>query len=148
MFGSSAAPDITAVSAVDALTAEVKPAILLLLAAVLLLLVAATANVASLQLARATTRRREMALRAAIGAGAGRLTQQLIVESGLIGFGGGIAGLALVAAVHRVLPSVLPADFPRVDAIAIDWRVLLFGVMAALVTSLACGLLPALQARR
>jgi putative ABC transport system permease protein len=139
---------ISAVLAVDALTAEVRPAILLLLAAVVLLLLAATANVASLQLARATTRRREIALRAAIGAGTARLTQQLIVESGLIGIGGGFAGLCVVVALHRVLPSVLPADFPRVDAIAIDGRVLLFGVTAALITSMACGLLPALQARR
>ncbi len=148
MFGSSAPPEISAQPAVEALIADVRPAILLLLAAVVLLMAAATANVASLQLARAMTRRREIAVRAAIGAGTGRLTQQLLVESGLIGVGGAAAGIAVVFALHRALPSILPADFPRVDAVAIDGRVLLFAVATALATSMACGLLPAFQVRR
>lgn len=148
MFGSSGPPDISAEPAVEALTGEVRPAILLLLAAVALLLVAATANVASLQLARATTRRREIAVRAAIGAGTRRLTQQLLVESGIIGVGGAIIGIGVVFALHRALPSILPADFPRADAVAIDGRVLFFAVATALATSLACGLLPAVQVRQ
>lgn len=148
MFGSTMPPEIAAQPAVEAMTAEVRPAILVLLAAVALLLVTATANVASLQLARATTRRREMAVRSAIGAGGGRLTRQLVVESSLIGAGGGISGVLLTVTLHRALPSILPADFPRVADIAIDWRVLLFAAGLAIATSIACGLLPAAQARR
>lgn len=148
MFGSSGPPEIAAMPAVEAMTADVKPAILVLLAAVVLLLATATANVGSLQLARATTRRREIAIRAAIGAGAARIARQLVVESALLGIGGGVAGLCVVAALSRALPSLLPADFPRVADIVIDGRVLLFGLAASLVTSVVCGLLPALQARR
>jgi putative ABC transport system permease protein len=129
------------------LTADVKPAIVVLLAAVALLLVTATANVASLQLARAATRRHEMAVRAAIGAGAARLARQLLVESAMLGLAGGAAGLALAAALHRVLPAVLPADFPRLDDVAMDGRVLLFAVAVSLLTSVVCGLMPALHAR-
>jgi predicted permease len=148
LFGSNAPPDITAVPAVEAMTAEVRPAILVLLAAVALLLITATANVASLQLARATSRRREMALRAALGAGGGRVARQLVVESSLVGVAGGLAGLLLAATFHRVLPSVFPADFPRVADIALDWRVLAFAMGVSMIASVACGLLPAAQARR
>ena len=148
LFGSTASPDITATPAVEAMTADVRPAILVLLAAVALLLITATANVASLQLARATSRKREMALRAAIGAGTGRLTRQLVVESSLVGVAGGLAGLLLAAGFHRVLPSLLPADFPRLADIALDWRVLAFAIAVSMIASVACGLLPAAQARR
>ena len=76
---------------------------------VALLLITATANVASLQLARATTRRREMAVRAAIGAGQRRIVRQLLVENAIVGLCGGVAGLALAAGLQRLLPSLLPA---------------------------------------
>lgn len=148
MFGGSGPAEITAVPALEMMTADVKPALMVLLAAVGLLLVTATANVASLQLARATARRREIAIRAAIGAGGGRLTRQLVVESALIGVAGGLAGFALAAALHRALPSVLPADFPRAADVAIDARVLLFVVGVSMAASIACGVLPALHARR
>jgi predicted permease len=148
MFGGSGAAEIRAIPAVDQMTADVRPALVVLLAAVALLLVTATANVASLQLARAATRRREMAIRAAIGAGGGRLTRQLIVENGLTGIAGGAAGVALALALHRALPALLPADFPRVDAIAVDWRVLLFAAAVSMGASIVCGLAPARQARR
>ncbi len=130
------------------MTQDVKPAIVVLLAAVALLLVTATANVASLQLARAATRRHELAIRAAIGAGTARLTRQLLVESGILGLAGGAAGLALAVALHRMLPAILPADFPRLDDVAVDYRVLLFAVVISLAASVACGLMPAFDARR
>ena len=130
------------------MTAEVRPALLVMLAAVALLLATATANVAGLQLARATARRREIAVRAAIGAGAARLTRQLVVESGLVGAAGAVAGFALAWALHRALPSLLPADFPRVDSIAVDGRVVIFVAGLALLVSVVCGVLPALHARR
>src|SRR5207248_4153637 len=147
-FGGNGPAAIVAVPAIELMTAEVRPALLILLAAVTLLLVTATANVASLQLARAATRRREIAIRAAIGAWTGRLTRQLVVESTLVGIAGGTAGLAFSAALHRALPSLLPADFPRVADVAVDWRVMTFTAVVAIATSVACGLLPALHARR
>ena len=92
MFGSSAAPDVTLVPALEAMTADVRPAIVLLFAAVALLLATATANVGSLQLTRATTRRRELAVRAALGASASALRRHMMAESGLVGAIGGWAG--------------------------------------------------------
>lgn len=148
MFGGNGPAVINAVPAIDMMTAEVRPALMVLLAAVTLLLVTATANVASLQLARATTRRREIAIRAAIGAGAARLARQLVVESALIGAAGGVAGVALTLALHRALPSILPAGFPRLDAVTVDAGVMLFAVLLSIAASVACGLLPALFARR
>jgi len=148
LFGAKEPIDIAVTPARDALTQDVKPAIVVLLAAVGLLLITATANVASLQLARAATRRHELAIRAAIGAGTARLTRQLLVESGILGLAGGAAGLALAVALHRMLPAILPADFPRLDDVAMDYRVLLFAVAISLAASVACGLMPAFDARR
>ena len=148
LFGAKGPIDVVVTPARDALTADVKPAIVVLLVAVALLLATATANVASLQLARAATRRHELAIRAAIGAGAARLTRQLLVESAMLGVAGGAAGLVLAVALHRLLPAVLPADFPRLDDVAMDWRVLLFAVVLSLGTSVVFGLMPALGARR
>ena len=148
LFGAKEPIDIAVTPARDALTQDVKPAIVVLLAAVGLLLITATANVASLQLARAATRRHELAIRAAIGAGTARLTRQLLVESGILGLAGGAAGLALAVALHRMLPAILPADFPRLDDVAMDYRVLLFAMAISLAASVACGLMPAFDARR
>jgi predicted permease len=148
LFGANGPIDVSVAPARDALIAEVKPAIIVLLVAVLLLLATATANVASLQLARTTTRRRELATRAAIGAGAGRLTRQLLVESAILGFAGGLAGLAVAIAGHRALPSILPTDFPRLDDVALDARVVAAAAALSIATSMGCGLLPALQAMR
>jgi predicted permease len=148
LFGGNGPAEVRAVPAVEQMTADVRPALLVLLAAVALLLVTATANVASVQLARAATRRRELAIRAAIGAGSARLTRQLVVESLLTGAGGGLIGLALALALHAALPSMLPADFPRAADIAVDWRVLLLAIGASAAASVTCGLLPAWHARR
>jgi putative ABC transport system permease protein len=148
MFGSAAPPDVSVVPALDALTADVRPALSVFFVAVALLLITATANVASLQLARATVRRREIAIRSALGAGGARLARQLLVESVVLGLAGGVIGLVLAGALHRALPSVLPADFPRLDDVAIDGRVMAFALGLSLVTSVAFGLWPALQVRR
>jgi putative ABC transport system permease protein len=148
MFGSASPPDLAVVRAADALTADVRPAILVLMAAVALLLMSATGNVAGVQLARATTRRREMAVRAALGAGIGRLTRQLVIESSLVASAGGLLGLGLAFALLRGLKTILPPDFPRLEDVSIDSRVLLFTSALSLATGIVCGVLPAIQARR
>lgn len=145
VFGSDGAIQVTAVPMLQALTADVRPAILILLAAVVLLLVTATANVASLQLARATARRRELAVRSALGAARGRLVRQTLVENVLLGLLGGVAGVALAAVLHRALPAILPATFPRIEDIAFGWRIQAFAFAIAILAGLGCGALPALH---
>lgn len=148
VFGSVGAVQITALPLLDALTRDVRPAILIMLAAVVLLLVTATANAASLQLARASARRRELAIRTALGAGRGRLVRQTLVENLLLGLLGGVAGLALAALMHRALPAILPADFPRLDDLAFDLRIQAFAIAVSVAAGLGCGLLPALHVWR
>ena len=148
VFGTTSKAVIAATPLMDALTADVRPAILVLLAAVGLLLVAAVMNVASMQLAHAAARRREVALRAALGGGAGRIARQLFVENGVIAVTGGAAGLALAVALHQLLPRLLPADFPRLEDVTFGWPVAAFAVAASLAASLVFGALPTLLARR
>jgi predicted permease len=148
IFGGRGPIEVTAVPLRDALTADVRRPLVVLLCATGLLLATATANVAGLQLARATTRRRELAIRAALGAGGGRLVRQLLVESLLLGLFGGGSGLALAALLHRPASSLLPADFPRLADLHLDATVVFFALAASVLTSIAFGVLPAWQARR
>src|SRR5262249_5598074 len=128
IFGSNGPLEITAQPLREAWTADVRRPLIILLAAVGLLFATAVANVANLQLARALPRRREMAVRAALGAGTARVTRQLLVESLLLGVAGGLAGLALAQQLHQALVSLLPADFPRAGELGIDSVVLAFAV--------------------
>jgi putative ABC transport system permease protein len=146
VFGSNGPVDVSATPLLQALTGDVRPAILILLAAVVLLLVTATANVASLQLARGTARRRELAIRSALGASGGRLVRQSLVENVLLSVMGGLAGLALAAAMHRALPALLPSDFPRMDDITLNFRLQIFAIAVSIAAGVGFGLLPALQA--
>lgn len=148
VFGSDGPIEVSAVPLLEALTSEVKPAILVLLAAVVLLLATAAANAASLQLARAVARRRELAIRAALGAARGRLVRQTLVENLLLGLLGGGAGLALAALMHRALPLLLPTDFPRVADVGFDLRIQAFAVVVSILAGLGCGLLPAWHVAR
>jgi putative ABC transport system permease protein len=148
LFGAAGPIDVSAVPELRAITADIRPAILVMLAAVLLLLITATANVASLQLARAATRRREMAVRAAIGAGQRRIVRQLVIENGIVAIGGGAGGLVLATALQRILPSIVPPGFPRLDDVTIDLRVVSFAFGVSVLASVACGLLPAWHTRR
>jgi putative ABC transport system permease protein len=148
LFGARAPIQIIATDARAAAVTDVRPAILMLLAAATLLFVTAVANVANMQLARATARHRELTIRAALGAGTGRLARQLLVENAIVGMLGSIAGLAFTIALHAALPSVLPAGFPRVDAIEVDARVLAFTLALSAITTVVCGALPLLHARR
>jgi predicted permease len=148
-FGDAERPSaIAVVPLLAAETAHVRPAILVFLAAVGLLLATATANIAGVQLARAASRRREVAIRLALGAGGARLARQFLVESLLLGLSGGAGGLALAVILCRLLPSLLPPAFPRLDDIAIDLPAMAFVVGVTVLTSLVFGMLPALYARR
>ena len=148
VFGGNGPVQVTALPLRDALTADVRRPLLVLLVAVGLLLATATANVAGLQLARAVSRSRELAIRAALGAGIIRVTRQLLIESVLLGLAGGAAGLALAWLLHRTIPSVLPPDFPRLNDLAVGSPVVLFAVVVSMLTSLVFGLMPALRVRR
>ena len=148
VFGSDGPVEVSAVPMLQALTRDVRPAIVILFVAVVLLLVTATANAASLQLARVSARRRELAIRTALGAGRGRLVRQTLIENLLLGLLGGAAGLALAALMHAALPTLLPTDFPRADDLTFDVRIQAFAVMVSIAAGLGCGLLPALQTAR
>jgi len=147
-FGSAGPPQITATPALDALTHDVRPGLIVMLIAVSLLLLTAVGNIAGLQLARATTRLREMAIRSAIGAGTSRLVQQLMIESLLVAAAGGVAGLLLSRGLHGLLPSVLPPNFPRADGITLGRTVTSVTVAITAITGLLLGVLPAWQLRR
>jgi putative ABC transport system permease protein len=148
LFGSNGPAGVTALPARDVMTAEVRPALLILLAAVALLFLTSTASLVVLQLSRVARRAREIAVRTAIGAGHARLVRQWIVESTLLGLIGAASGLVMATVLHRGLPAVLPAGFPRVDDVRLDWRVAMFACAVAILVSLACGMVPAFRTRR
>jgi putative ABC transport system permease protein len=147
IFGNNGPIEVLARPLRDALTLEVRRPLMVLLAAVGLLLLTATANVASLQLARTTTRSREIAIRSALGAGTVRVARQLLVENAVVGAMGGAVGLALAWWLERSLPALLPVDFPRLDALGIDAAVVAFAAVVTVGTSILFGLIPALRAR-
>jgi putative ABC transport system permease protein len=136
----------------DELVREVRPTLWLLLGAVSFVLLIACANVANLLLVRATGRRREIAIRAAIGAGRGRIIRQLLTESVLLSLAGGALGLAVGMLGIRALLAVNTAGLPRVgedgSIVSLDWRVLGFTLLISLGTGILFGLIPALHASR
>jgi putative ABC transport system permease protein len=127
---------------------DVRSSLTLLLAAVGFVLLIACVNIANLLLAKNDARRREFALRAALGAGRGRLARQLITECLLLSLAGGGLGILLAAWCVDVITAWLPQNFPCAQAIAVDGRVLAFTLGLAVVTTLLCGLVPALAATR
>jgi putative ABC transport system permease protein len=130
----------------ERLVGEARPGLRVLLATVGLLLLIACANVANLMLARTTTRERELAIRAALGAGRGRLIGEVLLESLLLAAAGGALGLLIAVWGVDALPGLLASRLPRADTIQIDATVLIFALGTTLLTALCFGLAPAIHA--
>jgi predicted permease len=130
----------------DAMVGDVCTALLTLLGAVGMLLLVACANVAGLLLARNSARRKELAVRTALGAGRGRLIQQFLAESFVLAAAGGAVGMLIAAWAVSALPVILPANLPRQQGIAMNAPVLLFALAAMVAVAVSLGLFAAWRA--
>jgi putative ABC transport system permease protein len=131
----------------EAIVADARPALLVLFGAVTLVLLIGCTNLASLFLSRATAREREMAVRAALGAGEGRLLRQWMTESLLLSLIGGLAGLAVAWGGMRALLAFVPQSIPRADEVSLGLPVLLFLLGVSVATGILFGVVPGLQRR-
>ena len=132
----------------EQLVGDTRPAFRILFGAVSLVLLMACANVAGLLLARATRRRPEIALQAALGASPGEIIRQILVESLCLAIAAGALGIALSAAAVKWLPRFVPKNLPRLDQVSIDGTVLAFAVALSILTGVIFGVLPAWRMSR
>jgi predicted permease len=132
----------------EATVADARQLIRILFLAIAVVLLIACANLAGLLLVRAIRRRREFAMRLALGAGAGALLRQAVLESLVLSVVGGVLGLALAIVGLRVGISRLPETLPRIHEIGLDWRLVSFAIALSVLTGVACGLVPAFAAWR
>ena len=148
LFGKGAPVEVRVNTLAQSVSRRVRPALLVLMAAVGLVLLVACANVTNLLLARGTARARELAVRAALGAGAGRLARQMLTESAAIAILGGALGVFIAWALTSAIPAWAPEGFPRLDDVRLDARVLTFAFLLSIAAGALAGLLPALRASR
>jgi ABC-type lipoprotein release transport system permease subunit len=132
----------------DDLVRDVRPAIFALMGAVTFVLLIACANVANLQLVRASAREREMAVRAAMGSSPWRIVRQLVIESLVMSTVGALLAIALAFGGIKLLVALAPANLPRLDSISIDLAVLGFATLAAVIAAGLFGVVPAIRASK
>lgn len=138
--------DSTVISLQSDLAGDTRTELFILLGAVGTVLLIACVNVASLLLARATARRKEVAMRAALGAGTGRITRQLLTESLVLAFAAGIIGVVLGTSLLSLFRAVVPPEIPGMAHVGLDWRVCAFAAALSVLTGLSFGIVPALNA--
>src|SRR5262245_14139380 len=130
----------------DSMVGGVRQPLLMLLGAVAFVLLIACTNVSNLLLARSTTRRTEIAVRSALGAGRWRVVRQLLVESVILALAGGTLGIVLAAWGVRMLEAILPQDLPRSEGISLNMTVLVFSFAMSVLTGVLFGVVPAVSA--
>jgi predicted permease len=143
---SNAGVGILALPLRQELVGDVRPTLWLLFGAVTLVLLIACVNVASLLLARAVSRERELTMRAALGASRGRLVRQCLTESAVLALSGGLLGVLVAGVGTRPFLMFWPGSLPRAGEVRIDWQVLLFALAGSLLSGLLFGIAPALRA--
>ncbi len=148
LFGKGGPVEIRVRTLSDQMTGRVRPALVVLFGAVTVLLLIACANVANLFLSRGVSRERDIAVRVAMGAQRGRLVRELLTESVVIAVLGGALGVALAWTLVRALAFSAPANFPRLDAVQLDWRALAVALIASVVAGLLSGAMPAVRGAR
>jgi predicted permease len=132
----------------QSLVGKVRTMLVVLMAAVTLIVFVVSLNIGSLLLARASGRQQEMAVRATMGASGGRMIRQMLTESLLLAFVGGIAGVTTAAITLKVVLRFVPANLPRLGEVNIDWRVLAFALLISVATGLLFGLAPAIHSSK